>query len=276
MKILITGANGYIGKHVVDELLNKGIDVTAVDIDIQNINKKAKIIRCDIFNNFEDLVNGIKEIDTCLHLAWKDGFIHNSESHINMLPLHYKFLNNLVDIGIKNICIMGTMHEIGYYEGEINSDTPCNPVSLYGIAKNTLRQLAFKIGEENDVNIKWLRAFYITGDDLNNHSIFSKIIKANEKGEKLFPFNSGECKYDFIDIKELAKQISSCCIVKNNSSDIVNCCSGKPVKLKDKVEEFIKINKLEIKLNYGAFPSRKYDSPAIWGNIDKLKEYYPS
>lgn len=273
MKVLVTGANGYIGKHVVDELLNQGIDVIAVDVNITNINVKATTLKCDIFNEFETFKDMLREVDLCLHLAWKDGFIHNSESHINMLPLHYSFLKKLINIGIKNICIMGTMHEIGYYEGEIDETTPCNPISLYGIAKNTLRQLAFKLGEDNNVNIKWLRAFYITGDDLHNNSIFTKIIQANERGDKLFPFNSGECKYDFIDIKELSKQISSCCVV-NNRSEIINCCSGIPVKLKDKVEEFIKVHNLNIQLNYGVFPTRKYDSPAIWGSTESLKKYY--
>ena len=53
---------------------------------------------------------------------------------------------------------------------------------------------------------------------------------------------------------------------------IINCCSGKPVSLKEKVESFLKENNLKIKLEYGVFPDRSYDSPAIWGNNDTISK----
>ena len=45
-----------------------------------------------------------------------------------------------------------------------------------------------------------------------------------------------------------------------------------PISLAEKVEGFIKENNLKIKLKYGAFPDREYDSPAVWGNSDKIKK----
>lgn len=57
--------------------------------------------------------------DSVIHLAWKDGFVHNSNAHMDNLSSHYKFLRNLVDAGCKNISVMGTMHEIGFYEGKL-------------------------------------------------------------------------------------------------------------------------------------------------------------
>ena len=71
---------------------------------------------------------------------------------------------------------MGSMHEIGYHVGEVNNDTHCNPMSLYGIAKNALRQAVLTYVDGKDVSVKWLRAFYITGDDVHNNSIFAKIL----------------------------------------------------------------------------------------------------
>ena len=67
---------------------------------------------------------------------------------------------------------MGTVHEIGYYEGDVNANTPCNPLSMYGIAKNALRQAMLMYCEDKNVSLKWLRAYYITGDDQNNKSIY--------------------------------------------------------------------------------------------------------
>ena len=53
---------------------------------------------------------------------------------------------------------------------------------------------------------------------------------------------------------------------------IINICSGKPEKLSDRVERFIKENNYNIKLEYGAFPDRPYDSKAVWGDGKKIQE----
>ena len=74
----------------------------------------------------------------------------------------------------------------------------------------------------------------------------------------------------------LAKQISATAL-QEEVTGIVNCCSGEPVSLGEKVESFIKEHNFDIKLNYGAFPDRAYDSPAIWGDatkINRIMEHY--
>ena len=150
MKVLVTGAGGYIGKHVVRKLLEcEGVKVIAVDLNINNIDERASIKQIDIFNGDEKMYYYLNEPDICLHLAWKDGFVHNSDSHIKMLFKHYEFLRNLINCGLKKVCVMGTVHEIGYYEGEVDEDTPCNPTTLYGIAKNSLRQMLFSLKNED-------------------------------------------------------------------------------------------------------------------------------
>jgi len=269
MKVLVTGANGYIGHYVVKALLDKNIEVVAVDMNDNNIDVRARIIKVDIFSGERNLYEVFGCPDACLHLAWQDGFIHNSEKHIKMLYKHYEFLNNLMDCGLRNLNVMGTMHEIGYYEGEVNENTPCNPISLYGIAKNALRQMLMVVCEEKKVDFKWLRAFYICGDDEKNNSIFAKIITAEKEGKEFFPFTTGKNKYDFIDVRDLAVQIVAT-VMQKEVTGIINCCGGNPVALKDKVEEFIERNKFNIKLRYGVYPDRKYDSPAIWGSVDKI------
>jgi nucleoside-diphosphate-sugar epimerase len=87
---------------------------------------------------------------------------------------HFKFLINMIDHGLKNVAVMGTMHEVGYWEGAIDENTPCKPLSQYGIAKNALRQALLAYAAGKDVNVYWLRAYYILGDDAHNHSDLCK------------------------------------------------------------------------------------------------------
>lgn len=270
-KVLVTGANGYIGRHVVKKLLDMGAEVIAVDFLTDEIDSRAIKMNENIFSGRDDLFETLGKPDACLHMAWKDGFVHNSDAHMEYLSQHYQFIKNMTDQGLKQIAIMGTMHEVGYHEGAIDENTQCNPRSMYGIAKDALRRSTFLLLEKKDVVVQWLRAYYIYGDDLKNNSIFAKLTIAAQKGQKTFPFTTGKNKYDFIHVDELAKQIAAC-VMQTKVDGIINCCSGEPVSLAEKVESFIQEHHFDIQLEYGAFPDRSYDSPGVWGDSKKIEK----
>lgn len=270
MKILVTGANGYIGSKVVKKLCDLNAIVIATDFDNKNIDNHAIFKQANIFSDNDNWFNYFDKPDVCLHLAWRDGFVHNSDKHMLDLSNHYKFLTNLINNGLKQIAIMGTMHEIGYWEGKIDENTPCNPLSQYGIAKNALRKSIELYANQHECIFQWLRAFYIFGDDSYGNSIFCKIRKAVIEGKSSFPFTTGKNQYDFIHVDELANQISMC-VMQNKINGIINCCSGKPISLANEIEWYIHYNKLPIKLDYGKYPDRPYDSPCIYGDDTKIK-----
>ncbi len=264
MKILVTGANGYLGKGIVRELKKMGSQIVAVDFCLDGIPEDIEKVECNIFE-IDDPYNELGKPDCLLHLAWRDGFVHYSDNHILDLPDHYKFIKKMCESGLKKTSIMGSMHEIGFHEGSINEDTPCNPLSFYGIAKNALRETARIIAKNNNVIFQWLRGFYIVGNTENGSSVFSKIIKASREGKESFPFTQGLNQFDFLDYDLFCRYVALT-VGQNRYNGIINICSGQPERLSDRVERFIKDNDLSIKLEYGAFPDRPYDSKAVWGD----------
>ncbi len=269
MRYVVTGANGYIGRFVVKGLLEQGEEVVAVDLKFDGIDDRAEYSDVSILEDDEKVYDKLGRPDVCIHLAWRNGFVHNHISHIEDLPKHVAFLNRLIEGGIKQIVVMGSMHEVGYWEGAIDENTPTNPESFYGISKNALRQALNVLTVGKNVCLQWIRGYYILGDDLKNHSIFTKLLEADKEGKESFPFTSGKNKYDFISVQELADQIVA--VSRQNEVDgIINCCTGKPMSLAERVEQFIQDNHLNIRLDYGAFPDRTYDSPGIWGNPEKI------
>lgn len=271
MKILVTGANGYLGQGIVKAILDSGNDVVAAchsRTDV--IDSRAEIKQCDLYT-IENPYEYFGKPDTLLHLAWRDGFVHYSNAHIDDLPKHYIFIKKMAETGCKHIAVMGSMHEIGFFEGSINENTPCHPTTPYGISKNALRDLTAMVCKQNNCVFQWLRGYYIVGNSKYGSSIFSKITAAAEEGKKEFPFTLGQNQYDFIDYPEFCKQVAAA-VGQSKEQGIINICSGRPEKLADRVERFIKENNYDIKLQYGMFPDRPYDSKAIWGDSSKIEK----
>ena len=270
LKILVTGANGYLGQGIVRSILNNGHCVVATDFNTQFVDERAERIACNLFE-VDNPYSFFGEPDVLLHLAWRDGFVHYSSAHIDDLPKHYAFIKKMVDGGIQQVAVMGSMHEIGFFEGSINESTPCHPTTPYGIAKNALRDLTQMLCKQKNIVFQWLRGYYIVGNSKFGSSIFSKITAAVDEGKTEFPFTLGQNQYDFIDYPDFCAQVAAV-VGQKNEQGIINICSGKPEKLADRVERFIKENDYRIKLQYGAFPDRPYDSKAIWGNDTKIRK----
>ena len=269
-KIVVTGASGYIGRHVCKALHARGHEVFAVDLVNKGLPDWCEFHALNILAD-PGALERLPVPDVCVHLAWQDGFQHNAASHLLNLNAHLQFCKAILDLGCKQLAVMGTMHECGYHEGAIDENTPCNPLSLYGIAKNALRQALIVECRNRKVCLQWLRGYYIYGDDTFNHSIFTKILEAANSGRDRFPFISGKNKYDFVQVDELANMIAAA-VSQTEISGIINCCSGIPRSLGEVVEKFIELHHLPIKLEYGAFPDRPYDSPAVWGDATKITD----
>ncbi len=230
MKVLVTGANGYIGRHVTKKLLDCGCQVVASDIRFDAKDTEALYREIDLFSAEGDLFTELGCPDVCIHLAWRNGFDHYNFTHVGDLPGHYAFLTGLIDAGLSQLVVMGTMHEVGYFEGAITEDAPTHPVTPYGIAKNALRELMEIYCAKKNTVLQWTRGYYILGDDAR---IAAVAMQTKVKG-------------------------------------IINCCSGRPVALAEQAEKFIRDNNMKIRLDYGKFPDRADASPAVWGDPEKI------
>ena len=125
--------------------------------------------------------------------------------------------------------------------------------------------------KQKNKKFQWLRGYYIVGNSQYGSSIFSKITDAEKEGKEEFPFTMGQNQFDFINYEDFCEQVARA-VLQDEVTGIINICSGHPEKLADRVERFIKENGYKIKLKYGAFPDRLYDSKAVWGDRRKIEE----
>lgn len=272
-KIVVTGANGYIGAHVVAELLRhpEEFSVVAAGRSQDALPENAHFVSLD-FNvdaQREDLYEYLGCPDVCVHLAWRNGFQHNAFSHLTDFPNHVLLLNNLAEHGTQQFAVAGSFREYGSVNGMVDETAAVKPDNFYTLSKLMLKDALEICFEGKDICLQWIRPFTVYGDDARNQSILSKIIQWEAEGRESFPFTDGSEQYDYISVDELARQIAA--IIDQTAIDgVIDCCSGKPTRLGDRVEEFIKENHFRIRPEYGAFPRREYDSPVIYGNREKL------
>lgn len=83
MKILVTGANGYLGQGIIKSLSDRGLDVIATDFKCDYVDKRAQSIACNLFE-IDNPYDFFGHPDVVLHLAWREGFVHYSNVHIEV------------------------------------------------------------------------------------------------------------------------------------------------------------------------------------------------
>lgn len=273
MKVIVTGASGYIGRHVF-KFLSDSLNCEVVGLVREKRGlSNNNLIEMDIAREVKEgrFGNVISPGDCLIHLAYRNGFDHQNISHLQDLAWHYELVRQSVLKGCDNVNVMGSVHEIGYYQGAVTGSTLCNPISLYGIAKNALRQALLAESQKVGYLFKWFRGFYIYGDDYYSNSIFGKIYRTarSKEGKKEFNLTTGNNKFDFINVDDLAKMISIASL-QTDILGVINTCSGKPKTLRSAIEKYVADNGLKIKLNFGKYPEREGESPCIYGNDELI------
>ena len=275
-KILIMGANGYIGSHLTRYMCdqNSKYEVLASGRKNINIDKRASYVAYDIkqeLNDPKQFAQYFGYPDICVYLTWQDGFNHNAMSHMRDLYYHWNFIKQMLDNGLNHLAVMGTFREYGTFRGAAREDLQVTPDNFYVLAKDTLHKAIQLYIDNRHLNVcfQWIRPFSVYGDDELNNSIFSKILQWEKEGKEFFPCTLGVERYDYIHIDETVRQIEA--IVSQTEVDgAINCCTGISTSLRNQIESFLKDNKLNIRPQYGAFERRSYDSDEIYGDRSKI------
>lgn len=280
MKILVTGASGFVGKHVVSALSSKQdvqLTVTASKIESLQMYKTAgnvKIQPFDICGEYEadfDLFNYFGAPDKVIHLAWRGLPNYGQAFHVTEnVQSDFKFLKNLVDFGLKDLTVTGTCFEYGMVEGELTEHLPSTPSNFYALGKDTLRKMLEIYQQQKAFDLKWVRLFYMFGDGQHPNSLLSSLNAAILRGDEVFNMSAGMQLRDYLSVEEVAENIV-CIALQSKVKGIINNCSGLPVRVVDFVEAYLAKKNATIKLNLGHYPYSPFEPFEFWGNTEKLR-----
>lgn len=215
MKIAITGATGFVGKHLVNYLLDQGHDIVVIGRNIEKLNEcyKNNVDKFKTDYSFESLVKGIKKVDAIVHLAAKrlsrdtDPFRLNPFIDSNILATE-NLLLAAKENNISKICQAST---IGVYS-EHNSvpfkeDEFPSPNNFYGVSKLTCEQIANMFSLKTDVKTTNLRLAYLFGHGEREDLVFMKYLALAKKKLTLRVWGSGKTSVDYIYVKDVESAI---------------------------------------------------------------------
>lgn len=276
-QVLITGATGFIGQHVVPALLGQRYDVIVVARDqkkLQSMSWKDQVhfIGCDIHDPNIDLEELLGIPEVLIHLAWPGLPNYQSMSHFEKnLPADCQFIQKIVVSGVKQVLVTGTCFEYGMQSGMLSEDTPTAPTNPYGLAKDTLRKFLELLQKEKPFTLQWLRLFYLYGLGQNPNSLLAQLDSAIDRGDSEFNMSGGEQLRDYLPVEEVAHRIALM-VMHPECNGIFNCCSGQPISIRRLVEEHLIRRGVHMKLNLGYYPYPDYEPMAFWGDCRRFEK----
>lgn len=275
LRVLVTGATGFIGTPVVAALLARGASVTALCRSAERAAAwehaaRVRVLTADLGTLSEAQLTDLAGHGRILHLAWERLDAYKDEVHVTeVLPRHLRFLRALIERGARHLLVAGTCLEYGLQEGQLAEDAPCAPVTAYGRAKDSLRRELVPLCAAQDAMLVWARLFYMHGAGQSEKSLLSQLDRAITAGATSFNMSGGEQLRDYLPVEDVADLLVRLAL-QDRVTGVVNCASGRPVTVRALVEEHLRRRGARLALNLGHYPYPDYEPMRFWADTTKL------
>lgn len=191
-RILITGADGFIGHHLASYFLHKEIEVFALVYPGQNVfegekNPHLHVIPLDLNEFNGEAMPGLNKVDTIYHLAWI-GVSPESRENLDLqmknIELAKKVLSMASLLGAKKVIFPGSTNEYLYWGKPINGLTPPSPSNAYGAVKVAIRYLAASYCEKAGIDFIYAIITGIYAADRKDSNVIFYTINSLLEGKK--------------------------------------------------------------------------------------------
>lgn len=271
-RIAVTGATGFLGQHVINHLLDSGIEAVATARTPSGASNRYCFVPLDIANPPPDAFERLGSPEVLIHLAWHGLPNYRSRHHFEQgLHHHYGFLKGLIEAGLQKLVVAGTCFEYGLQSGALSEQTPTDPCTAYGFAKDALRRQLEYLTAEHATQLVWTRLFYLWGEGQASGSLYAQLSAAAQRGEPQFKMSGGEQLRDYLHVAEAARHLVTLAM-RPCAFSLINLCSGHPISIRRLVERWISEQGWTIRPQFGCYPYPDYEPLAFWGDAARLNQ----
>ena len=275
MTVLVTGASGFVGRHLVAALLARGCQVRAVARRQAPARAlpwfdRVGFVAADIHDPRTDVAALCEGVDALVHLAWPGLPNYQGLFHLeHNLMADYRFIKHAVEAGVGQVQVTGTCFEYGMQSGPLSETLECRPANAYGLAKHSLHLFLDTLRQQVPFTLQWARLFYLHGEGQNPNSLLAALDRAIDAGQAQFDMSGGEQLRDFLPVETATAHLATL-LQRRDFSGVVNICSGQPIAVRSLVEPHRAARDSRIALNLGHYPYPAHEPMAFWGDARRL------
>ena len=261
-KVLITGADGFIGRHLVNEYLKCGDTYVIAIMSPRHSGGLSQVKHKNLYVTAIDLNQVLyhvdefpDDIDTMFHFAWrgvKPELRNNLEVQMSNLVMTINCMKLAIQKHIKKMIFPGSTNEYIYYGKPLNKDAVPSPCNAYGAAKIALRYLCYDYSTRNDIEFIYSIIAGIYAADRKDSNVIYYTIEKLLKGEKP---SLSECKqlWDYVHIDDVVDALIAIGD-KGKDGGVYGIGHGDNWELKNYINIIHDIINPDIPLGYGEVP----------------------
>jgi UDP-glucuronate decarboxylase len=276
VRVLLTGASGFIGARIARQLVARGHDVTALSLPGDRLDRltgvDARLAACDLQDatGLEDLVSQTRP-EGCIHLAWYavPGLYLRSEENLGSLEASIGILRHLLDTGCRSIVMAGSCAEYDTEASEnLREEGPTKPATLYAATKLAMCLIGEQLAHGRGARFAWGRIFYPYGPGEDPRRALPALIRSLLAGET-FDATEGAQVRDYVHVDDVASGFIT--LLESGADGVYNLCSGAPYTMKQIMTAAGSALGAESRIRFGAVPYRGWEPKRICGDNAKLR-----
>lgn len=270
MRILVTGAGGFVGTQVVRKLARDGrllrLVMRGQAAQVRGEAPDAEILEsADLFEaGFEWWRKALDGIDTVVHLAWytEPGEYLQSQKNLRCLAGTIELARACTVVGVRRFVGVGTCAEYDAASGLLRADTPLKPQTLYAACKAAAFHVLGQLLPSAGVEFAWCRLFYLHGEGEDRRRLVPYLHRQLGSGQPA-ELTSGNQIRDFLDVREAGELIARAAL--SDAQGALNICSGIPTTVRHLAEKIADGYGRRDLLRFGARPDNLFDPACVVG-----------
>jgi nucleoside-diphosphate-sugar epimerase len=277
MRVLVTGAAGFIGSHVTRRVVHEGHEVSAVILPGESTERLTDVLdRLSISALDLSEVAAVREFlskmrpDCAIHLAWYavPGMYWRAPENLDCVAMTLSLAQALAESGCRRLVAAGTCAEYDWDYGLLTEDvTPLKPRTLYGTCKNATRQVLEAFCSQVMMSFAWTRFFYLYGPGEAHERLVPLVVRALLRGEAA-RCTSGRQIRDFLHVRDVASAVWA--VATSQVAGAVNIGSGEPVRVRSVIETIERLVAGNGAIEWGAIAEDPHDPPLLVADVRKL------